>query len=40
MVDAWGGLRNEAAHGNFANVTRDQAMVMMDGVNLFVSKYS
>jgi hypothetical protein len=40
LVDGWAGYRNEAAHGNFGSITRGDAEVMVQGVNLFVAKYS
>jgi hypothetical protein len=35
-ITAWAGLRNEAAHGHFTDVTRDRAKLMFEGVNLFI----
>jgi hypothetical protein len=40
LVDGWAGYRNEAAHGNFGSITRGDAEVMVQGVNLFVAKHS
>jgi hypothetical protein len=37
-VTAWAGLRNDAAHGRFDDLSRDRALVMADGVNLFLSR--
>ncbi len=38
---AWGGLRNEAAHGNWEALSdKTRAKIMAEGVNLFMRKYS
>lgn len=38
---AWGGLRNEAAHGKWEEISsRERAKIMLEGVNLFVRKHS
>ncbi len=40
-IASWGGLRNEAAHGHWENVSnRDSVRYMLMGVNLFMRKYS
>ncbi|CAH0354820.1 hypothetical protein [Aquabacterium sp. CECT 9606] len=40
-IIAWGGLRNHAAHGEWEEVSdRTRASIMLDGVNLFLRKYS
>lgn len=37
---AWSGLRNEAAHGNWVQISdRERAKIMLEGVNLFLRKY-
>ena len=37
---AWSGLRNEAAHGNWDQISdRERAKIMLEGVNLFLRKY-
>ena len=38
-VSAWSGLRNAAAHGAFATVGRERALIMADGINLFMRKH-
>jgi hypothetical protein len=38
-VEAWGGLRNTAAHGHFDEITRDEAKVMSAGVNVFLQAH-
>jgi hypothetical protein len=35
-ITAWGGMRNDAAHGNFGAITIDRARIMVDGINLFM----
>lgn len=35
-IAAWGGQRNEAAHGDFAKLTVPRAQIMVDGINLFM----
>jgi hypothetical protein len=39
-VTAWGGMRNDAAHGHFGAVTIDRARIMVDGINLFMRQKS
>jgi len=40
-IVAWSGLRNHAAHGEWNEVSdRRRASIMLDGVNLFLRKYS
>lgn len=40
-IISWAGLRNDAAHGHWELVSnRDRITNMLDGVNLFVKKYS
>ena len=40
-IMAWGGLRNEAAHGNWSDLSdRARPKIMLEGVNLFIRKYS
>ena len=40
-LTAWAGLRNEAAHGHFDSVNdRLRIKIMLEGVNLFIRKYS
>lgn len=39
-ITAWGGLRNHAAHGDWAEVAdKHRAALMLEGVNLFMRKY-
>lgn len=39
-ITAWGGLRNHAAHGEWAEVSdKQRASLMLEGVNLFLRKY-
>jgi hypothetical protein len=39
-ITAWGGLRNHAAHGEWAEVgDKQRASIMLEGVNLFMRKY-
>lgn len=39
-IHAWSGLRNEAAHGNWEQISdRERARIMLEGVNLFLRKY-
>lgn len=35
-VTAWAGQRNEAAHGEFEQLSRQRAQIMVDGINLFL----
>ena len=35
-ITAWGGMRNDAAHGHFEAITIDRARIMVDGINLFM----
>jgi hypothetical protein len=37
-VIAWAGLRNQAAHGEFEDLTRANAGLMAQGVNLFIQQ--
>jgi len=40
-ITAWGGLRNHAAHGEWEDVSdKARASLMLEGVNLFLRKYS
>lgn len=40
-IAAWGGLRNSAAHGQWDEVSdRARATLMLEGVNLFMRKYT
>lgn len=40
-ITAWGGLRNHASHGEWAEVAdKARASLMLEGVNLFLRKYS
>lgn len=40
-IVSWGGIRNDAAHGHWDNVKeRDRIKIMLEGVNLFMRKYS
>jgi hypothetical protein len=32
------GQRNEAAHGQFENLSKQRARIMVDGINLFMQK--
>jgi hypothetical protein len=34
------GLRNEVAHGHFDDLTRERTPIMIDGINLFISKHT
>lgn len=39
-VTAWAGIRNHAAHGQWADVeSREKITIMLQGVNLFMRKY-
>ena len=39
-IISWGGLRNHAAHGEWAEVSdKQRASIMLEGVNLFMRKY-
>lgn len=35
-ITAWAGTRNEAAHGQFGDLSRERAQLMVGGINLFV----
>lgn len=35
-ITSWAGQRNEAAHGDFANLSSERAQIMVDGINLFM----
>lgn len=37
-ITAWAGLRNAAAHGEFEELSRERAHIMVDGINLFLQK--
>ncbi len=40
-ITSWAGLRNEATHGNFDEVNDvNRIKLMLEGVNLFIRKYS
>ncbi|MHB9155193.1 MAG: hypothetical protein ACYC5N_05790 [Endomicrobiales bacterium] len=40
-ITAWTGIRNDAAHGNWDNVKdKERIQIMLEGVNLFLRKYS
>lgn len=39
LVDAWGRLRNGAAHGDHRDVPVEQVQPMIDGVRAFISKH-
>lgn len=39
-ITAWAGLRNDAAHGDFADVSRQRAQLMADGVNHFMRTHA
>ena len=40
-ITAWGGLRNQAAHGEWEEVEdKNRISIMLEGVNLFMRKYS
>lgn len=40
-IIAWAGLRNHAAHGDWAEVSEKQrAAIMLEGINLFMRKYA
>jgi hypothetical protein len=38
-VTSWLGLRNDAAHGNYANYTAEQVRLMMSGINDFLGRH-
>lgn len=38
-ITAWAGLRNDAAHGHFDDVSRERALLMFEGVNLFLQQH-
>jgi hypothetical protein len=38
-IGAWAAQRNEAAHGQFDDLTSVRAKIMVDGVNLFMSRH-
>jgi hypothetical protein len=39
-ITAWAGLRNDAAHGQFAALNLPRAELMVGGINLFMRKYA
>jgi len=40
-ITSWTGIRNDAAHGNWNSVEdKDRIKLMLEGVNLFIRKYS
>ena len=40
-IISWGGIRNDAAHGHWESVAdRNRIKLMLEGVNLFMRKYS
>lgn len=39
-ITAWAGQRNKAAHGEFADLSRAGAQLMVDGINLFIRQKS
>ncbi len=38
-VTAWLGLRNKAAHGQYADYQKDQVALMIDAVRNFMSRH-
>ena len=38
-VAAWSGTRNAAAHGDFAKISMERALLLADGINLFIRKH-
>lgn len=38
-ITAWAARRNEAAHGDFDRLTRQNAALLQDGINLFISQH-
>lgn len=38
-VTSWLGLRNEAAHGNFAGYEKANVRLMIDGISLFITQH-
>jgi len=40
-ITSWAGLRNEATHGNWDEVSdKNRILIMLEGVNLFMRKYT
>ena len=39
-ITSWAGIRNSAAHGKFEDLSKDQINLMLQGINLFMRKYS
>ena len=39
-VTAWADARNEAAHGNFGNLSRERTALIIEGINLFINRHS
>ncbi|CUR59665.1 hypothetical protein NOCA1190025 [metagenome] len=37
-ITAWAGHRNEAAHGQFVELSKQRAQLMVDGINLFMQR--
>lgn len=35
-ITSWAGQRNDAAHGDFDQLSRERARIMVDGINLFM----
>lgn len=38
QVTAWAGIRNDAAHGNYAGYTKEQVRLMIEGIRGFISR--
>lgn len=38
-ISGWAGLRNNAAHGHFDDLSADRARLMVDGINLFMRQH-
>jgi hypothetical protein len=38
QVTAWAGIRNDAAHGNYANYKAEQVKIMVAGIRHFITR--
>jgi hypothetical protein len=38
-IIAWADQRNDAAHGHFDDLSRERAKIMIEAINLFISKH-
>jgi hypothetical protein len=39
-ITAWADQRNDGAHGRFDELSRDRTLLMVEGINLFISRHT